>query len=320
GSAFAQRLPITVAPTHYDLWFAPDLQNATFRGRETIDVTVPNPTSSITLNAAEIQFQNVAITSGGRTQTARVTLDEKSEMATLTVPRPLAAGTASIQITYTGILNDKLRGFYLSKANGRRYAVTQMEATDARRAFPSFDEPAYKATFDISVVADKGDIAISNGKIVSDTPGPTNGKHTITFSTTPKMSSYLVALAVGDFEYVEGSADGIPIRVWATPGKKEMGNYALQVAQQCMHYFNNYFGIKYPFEKLDLIGLPDFGAGAMENTAAITFRDALLLMNEKNAPAWAYKEIGSVISHEMAHQWFGDLVTMEWWDDIWLNE
>ena len=272
------------------------------------------------LNSLEIDFQEAGVTSGGATQVAKVAFDKEKETATLSLEKPLPPGPATIHIRYTGILNDELRGFYLSKANGRKYAVTQFEATDARRAFPSFDEPAYKATFDISVVADKGDIAISNGKIVSDTPGPTNGKHTITFSTTPKMSSYLVALAVGDFEYVEGSADGIPIRVWATPGKKEMGNYALQVAQQCMHYFNNYFGIKYPFEKLDLIGLPDFGAGAMENTAAITFRDALLLMNEKNAPAWAYKEIGSVISHEMAHQWFGDLVTMEWWDDIWLNE
>ena len=155
-AAIAQRLPATVMPTHYALWFAPDLLNATFRGRETIDIDVQSPTSAVTLNAAEIQFSNVTITSNGRMQTARVTLDEKNEMATLTVPRVLPKGPASIQITYTGLLNDKLRGFYLSKANGRRYAVTQMEATDARRAFPSFDEPAYKATFDISLMIDNG--------------------------------------------------------------------------------------------------------------------------------------------------------------------
>ncbi|HKN34264.1 MAG TPA: M1 family metallopeptidase [Terriglobales bacterium] len=316
----AQRLPKLAEPDDYRIIFAPNFDKDNFTGDETIQVRLLKPTSNVVLNSLEIDFQEAGVTSGGATQVAKVAFDKEKETATLSLEKPLPPGPATIHIRYTGILNDELRGFYLSKANGRKYAVTQFEATDARRAFPSFDEPAYKATFDISVVADKGDIAISNGKIVSDTPGPTNGKHTITFSTTPKMSSYLVALAVGDFEYVEGSADGIPIRVWATPGKKEMGNYALQVAQQCMHYFNNYFGIKYPFEKLDLIGLPDFGAGAMENTAAITFRDALLLMNEKNAPAWAYKEIGSVISHEMAHQWFGDLVTMEWWDDIWLNE
>jgi aminopeptidase N len=318
--AFAQRLPKLVEPDNYGLTLAPNFEKDNFAGDETIRVRVLQPTSSIVLNSLEIEFQEATVTSGNATQTAKASFDKEKETATLSFEKPLPTGPATVHIRYTGILNDELRGFYLSKANGRKYAVTQFEATDARRAFPSFDEPAYKATFDIAVVVDKGDTAISNGKIVSDSPGPTDGKHTIKFSTTPKMSSYLVALAVGDFEYVEGSADGIPIRVWTTPGKKEMGQYALQVAEQCMHYFNNYFGIKYPFEKLDLIGLPDFAAGAMENTAAITFRDALLLLNEKGAPAWAHKEIGSVISHEMAHQWFGDLVTMEWWDDIWLNE
>jgi aminopeptidase N/puromycin-sensitive aminopeptidase len=317
---FAQRLPNLLQPENYRLTFAPNFDKDNFAGDEAIQVRILKPTSSIVLNSLEIEIQEATVTTGNATQIARLAFDKDKETATLLLDKALQPGPATIHIRYTGILNDELRGLYLSKANGRKYAVTQFEATDARRAFPSFDEPAYKATFDISVVADKGDTAISNRKIVSDTPGPSDGKHTIKFSTTPKMSSYLVALAVGDFEYVEGSADGIPIRVWATPGKKEMGNYALQVAEQCMHYFNNYFGIKYPFEKLDLIGLPDFAAGAMENTAAITFRDALLLLNDKNAPGWAYKEIGSVISHEMAHQWFGDLVTMAWWDDIWLNE
>src|SRR5207302_1323699 len=238
----AQRLPKLAEPDDYRIIFAPNFDKDNFTGDETIQVRLLKPTSNVVLNSLEIDFQEAGVTSGGATQVAKVAFDKEKETATLSLEKPLPPGPATIHIRYTGILNDELRGFYLSKANGRKYAVTQFEATDARRAFPSFDEPAYKATFDISVVADKGDIAISNGKIVSDTPGPTNGKHTITFSTTPKMSSYLVALAVGDFEYVEGSADGIPIRVWATPGKKEMGNYALQVAQQCMHYFNNYFG------------------------------------------------------------------------------
>src|SRR5437868_2173540 len=300
--ANAQRLPDNAAPDGYRITLAPNFEKDNFTGDETIQIRVLKPTANLVLNALDIEFQEATISAGGRTQTAKVSVDSVKQMATLSLAKPLAAGPATVHIRYTGILNDQLRGYYLSKANGRKYAVTQFEATDARRAFPSFDEPAYKATFDVTALVDKGDTAISNGKIISDTPGPIAGKHTIQFATTPRMSSYLVALAVGDFEYVEGSADGVPIRVWATPGKKAMAHYALEVAEQCMKYFNNYFGIKYPFERLDLIGLPDFAAGAMENTAAITFRDALLLVNEKHAPNFAYKEIGAVISHEMAHQ------------------
>src|SRR5688572_19571476 len=179
--ALAQRLPETVIPEHYTLWFEPDLAKETFRGRESIRVTVTEPTTSITLHAAEISFGEVTVTSGGRTQIAKVTTDAKGETATLTVPERLGEGQATIQIAYTGILNDQLRGFYISKANGRKYAASQMEATDARRAFPSFDEPMYKATFDISMTVPVGDTAISNGKITSDTPAPQPGTHTLTF-------------------------------------------------------------------------------------------------------------------------------------------
>jgi aminopeptidase N len=318
--ALAQRLPGTVTPTHYALWFAPDLQNATFRGRETIDIDIPGPTASVTLNAAEIQFGAVTITAGGRMQTADVTLDEKNEMATLTVPRALPKGAASIQITYTGILNDKLRGFYLSKANGRRYAVSQMEATDARRAFPSFDEPAYKATFDVSLMIDTGDTAISNGAQRSDTPGPEQGKHTVVFARTPKMSTYLVAMLVGDFVCRSGSADAIAVRVCSTPDKLPLTGFALEAAQQEVKLYNEWTGIKYQFGKLDIIGVPDFAAGAMENAGAITFREEYLFADPERASLNTRKTVASIISHEIAHQWFGDLVTMKWWDDIWLNE
>ncbi|HET7206572.1 MAG TPA: M1 family aminopeptidase [Terriglobales bacterium] len=318
--ATAQRLPKVAAPDNYQLTLAPDFNKDNFAGDETIHIRILQPTSTITLNALDVEFHETTISSGSSTQTASVILDKEKQMATLAVAKQLPVGPATIHIRYGGILNDQLRGFYLSKANGRKYAVTQFEATDARRAFPSFDEPAYKATFDITTVIDKGDLAISNGPVLSDTPGPQEGKHTVKFATTPKMSTYLVALAVGDFEYIEGAADGIPIRVWATPGKKEMGRFALEAAEQCMKYYDQYFGMKYPFKKLDLIGLPDFAAGAMENTAAITFRDVALLVDENKAPTSAKKGIATVITHEMAHQWFGDLVTMEWWDDIWLNE
>jgi aminopeptidase N len=318
--AMAQRLPSGVAPTHYTLWFAPDLERATFRGRETIDVTVQRPTTSITLNAAEIEFGDVTVDAGGRRQTARVTLDEKNEMATLAVPQAVPAGRASIHITYTGILNDKLRGFYLSKANGRRYAVTQMEATDARRAFPSWDEPAYKATFDVSLTIDSADTAISNGAQVSDTPGPEPGTHTLVFARTPKMSSYLVAMLVGDFVCRSGSADNIPVRVCATPDKLPLTGFALEAAEQELKFYNEWTGIKYQFGKLDIIGVPDFAAGAMENIGAITFREEYLFADPQRASLGTRKTVASVISHEIAHQWFGNLVTMKWWDDIWLNE
>ncbi len=318
--ATAQRLPESAQPENYKLNFTPDLASAKFEGDETIALRLLKPSSEITLNAVDIDFHDVTITSGNTTQKAKITPDKAKEMVVLSVDKLLAAGPATVHITYTGILNNEMRGFYLGKDDqGRKYAATQFEATDARRAFPSFDEPDYKATFDIAVVADKGLAAISNQKIASDTPGP-GEKHTVRFARTAKMSSYLAALVVGNFEYLEGEADGIPIRVYATTGKKEMGKFALESAEHFLTYFDKYFGIKYPYGKLDLVGLPDFSAGAMENTGCITFRDVLLLIDEKQGSVDLKKTIAIVISHEMAHQWFGDLVTMKWWDDIWLNE
>jgi aminopeptidase N len=316
----AQRLPETAVPDNYALTFAPDFNKDNFTGDETIHVRVLKPTSEIVLNAVQIDFEDVSISSGGVSQKATVTPDKEKEIVTLAVARTLQPGPATIRIKYTGILNREMRGFYLGKDDdGRKYASTQFEATDARRAYPSFDEPAYKATFDISVIADKGLTAISNNKVLSDRAGPGDGKHTVKFATTAKMSSYLVALVVGNFEYVEGSADGIPIRVYATPGKKQLGSFSLEAAENIMRYYNHYFGIKYPYGKLDLVAIPDFSAGAMENTGCITFREVILLVDD-HAAVDLKKEIASVIAHEMAHQWFGDLVTMQWWDDVWLNE
>jgi aminopeptidase N/puromycin-sensitive aminopeptidase len=318
--AVAQRLPEVATPENYKLTFTPDLDKAKFEGDEIISLRVLKPTSEITLNAVDIDFHEVTITSGGTTQKAKVTPEKDKEMVVLAVEKSLSAGAATIHITYTGILNDEMRGLYLGKDDqGRKYAATQFESTDARRAFPSFDEPNYKATFDITAVADKGQVAISNFKVISDSPGP-GDKHTVKFATTAKMSSYLAALVVGNFEYIEGEADGIPIRIYSTPGKKEMGRFALGAAEQIVSYFDKYFGIKYPYGKLDLIGLPDFSAGAMENTGLITFREVILLIDEQHGSPGLKKTIASVTSHEIAHMWFGDLVTMKWWDDVWLNE
>lgn len=306
--AAAARLPKGVTPTHYSITFVPDLQNEKFSGEETIAVKLASTTRTITFNSVDLTVDDASVTAGGHKLIPSVSTSVPDQTITLYLPQAAPAGTAQIHLRFRGDLSKKLRGLYLSKTERRKYAVTQFEATYARRAFPSFDEPAMKATFDISVVADDGDTAISNAPIAADTPGPGDKKHTIRFSTSPKMSTYLVALAVGDFKCREGAADGIPIRSCSVPEKYELTRFALEAAEKELPLFNRYYGVKYPFKKLDLIAFPDFEAGAMENTAAITFRESAMLLDDK-APAEARRGIASVVSHEMAHQWFGDLVT-----------
>jgi aminopeptidase N/puromycin-sensitive aminopeptidase len=345
----AQRLPGGVEPVHYSLRLEPDLKAATFAGSETIEVVLDRAATTITLNAAEIEFESVnayvvpaglaiggadkkgrelpidlaalgRLQNDGTPQTAEVTLDAAEEQATFHFARTLPAGRVVLAIAYKGFLNDKLRGFYLSKSKMRSYAVTQFEATDARRAFPCFDEPGLKATFDVSLIVDAGDTGISNTKMVSDTPGPGPGKHTVAFAETPKMSTYLVAFLVGDFACTKGKADGVPIRACATPDKVGLTRFSLNAAKYLLHYYDRYFGIKYPLAKLDMVAIPDFEAGAMENFGCITYRETEMLVDEKNGPVPAKMEVAETVAHEMAHQWFGDLVTPEWWDNLWLNE
>ncbi|HEX3966781.1 MAG TPA: M1 family metallopeptidase [Edaphobacter sp.] len=339
----AQRLSTSVHPEHYSLTLTPDLRAATFTGEETIDIVLDTPSRSITLNAIEIKFSSVkayvlpsaaydygklgsqpkplgALAADKLPQTATTTLDPSKEQATFTFPNELPAGKVTLAIRYTGILNDKLRGFYLSKTKARNYAVTQFESTDARRAFPSFDEPALKATFDIALAVDAADTVISNTNLISDTPGPAPGKHTLRFATTPKMSTYLVAFLVGDFKCTEGKSDGVPIRACSTPDKVALTQFALESAKYVLHYYDTYFGIKYPMPKLDMVALPDFEAGAMENFGCITYRETDLLTDSKTGSIPSKKRVAVVVAHEMAHQWFGDMVTMQWWDNLWLNE
>jgi aminopeptidase N/puromycin-sensitive aminopeptidase len=316
---FGQRLPQNVQPEHYTLALIPDLKSATFSGKESITIRSLQAANEITLNAIEIKFQRVSASVNGKDYPATVSLDPAKQQATFHFSQTFPAGEETLHVEFTGLLNNELRGFYLSKTKRRNYAVTQFEATDARRAFPCFDEPAFKATFSVSLTVDKRDTAISNMKIASDTPVGT-GKHTLQFNTTPKMSTYLLAFLVGDFKCVAGSSDNTPIRVCAVPGDEQYGKFALSAAEYVLHYYNNYFGIKYPLPKLDMIAIPDFEAGAMENFGAITYRETDLLIDENTASLAAKKRVASVVAHEMAHQWFGDLVTMEWWDNIWLNE
>ena len=316
----AQRLPGVARPQHYTLQLAPDLQAATFTGEETIDLTLAQAVDSLALNAWQLKFGAVTAQVGGKTLPAEVTLDPGLQQVTFHFARKLPAGPVTLKIAYSGVLHGDLRGFYLSRTAKRNYAVTQFEPTDARRAFPSFDEPAYKATFDVSLIVPQGDTAIGNTNIISDTPGPIAGEHTITFARTPKMSTYLVAFLVGDFKCLSGESDGVPIRACATPDKVQYAQFALSGAEFFLHYYDQYFGIKYPMPKLDMIAIPDFEAGAMENFGAITYRETAMLVDEKTASINAKKIVAVDVAHEMAHQWFGDMVTMEWWNNIWLNE
>ncbi len=318
--ALAQRLPDVVIPSHYKLTFTPDLASATFAGEEEIAVRVARQTTTVVLNALELAISEATVVQGAASMRARVAYERDKQQATLSLERPLVPGDARIVTRFTGSLNDQLGGFYLSKTAKRRYAATQFEATDARRAFPCFDEPAFKATFDIVLVVDRGDVAMSNARVLSDTPGPGDRKHTVTFATTKPMSTYLVAMLVGDFECLEDSGSGMPLRVCATPGQLKSARFAMEATKAILAFYDQYYSIKYPFEKLDQVAVADFMAGAMENTGAIVYRETALLIDDATATPDQRREVAEVIAHEMAHQWFGDLVTMAWWDDVWLNE
>ncbi|MDA0988287.1 MAG: M1 family metallopeptidase [Chloroflexi bacterium] len=321
------RLPGNILPTKYDLTLTPNLTDFTFSGDETISIEVTETTDRIAINAIDLEVVDARITlEDGTSLTAKdIALDEESETATFSFGQSIPVGTAALHIGFTGTLNDQLRGFYRSQYTNpegkeQYLATTQFEATDARRAFPCWDDPAVKATFQVTLVIPLDLVAISNTLVESETPQDDNTK-VVRFAETPRMSTYLLAFIVGDFASVEQRApNGTLVRVWATRGKEEQGRFALENAVGLLSYLNDYFGIPYPQEKLDHIAIPDFAAGAMENWGAITYRETALLYDPKNSSANTKQRIMEVVAHEMAHMWFGDLVTMEWWDDLWLNE
>jgi aminopeptidase N len=318
--AGGQRLPASVVPSHYKLFIDPNIETQSFSGEETIDVQLGRASKEIVLNSLDLEVSSAEVIAGGKARPAQLSYDAPDEMIRLVVADALPPGPAALHLKFSGKLTAGLRGLYLSKTARRTYAVTQFEGTYARMMFPAFDEPGFKATFDLTVVADKQDTAISNGHIIRDAPAADPTRHALTFSTSPRMSTYLVALAVGDWQCLERKVDAVPIRVCAVPESKDKAQFALDVATHSMQFYNQWYGIKYPFGKLDMLAIPDYEWGGMENTASIFYRDTALLLDEATASVFSRRSHATVIAHEIAHQWFGDLVTAAWWDDIWLNE
>ncbi len=320
-------LPRSVRPSHYALTLTPDLDNASFTGDVSIDVLVSQITNEIVLNAIELELGSATFTPRGGEASAStgITYNEDEETAAIRFGEPLPVGAGTLEISFTGILNDQLHGFYLSTFRDkdgveRRMAATQFEASDARRCFPCWDEPAIKATFQVDLIIPEGFSAISN-KLESAPEPEGEGKERISFPSTPIMSTYLLAFIVGEMEFIEArSANGTLNRVWATVGQAELGQFAVETSVRILDYYNNYFGVDYPLEKLDHIALPDFAAGAMENWGAVTYREVALLFDPASSSPGTRQRIVEIVAHEMAHMWFGDLVTMAWWNDLWLNE
>lgn len=321
----AHRLPYTVAPTRYAIRLTPDLEAATFAGEVRIEATAHQEIATITLHGAELAVTSADIVSHGTAQPAKAQLDEAAEQIVLSLPSPVGPGPITIVVSFTGVLNDKLHGFYRStytdsSGADQTLATTQFEATDARRAFPCFDEPDRKAVFSITLDVAAGLDAYSNSPVVSESPLPDGGRR-VRFADTMVMSTYLVAFVVGQLVATDPlDVDGVPVRIVHVPGKEDLTSFALEAAAHALRFFTEWFGIPYPAEKLDLLAIPDFAFGAMENLGCVTFREALLLIDPARASRLELERIADVVSHEIAHMWFGDLVTMKWWNGIWLNE
>lgn len=319
------RLPEHIVPERYSLTLAPNLEDFTFKGEEEIVLTITKPAKEIILHASELQIDSVEFIQGStKLKPQNISYDEKSETATIFFNTQIKTGKGRLKLVFTGILNDKMRGFYRSKyeheGKDHHMAVTQFESTDARRAFPSFDEPAKKAVFDVNLIVPSDHTAISNTietQILEHSPG----YKIVKFEPTPKMSTYLLAFIVGRFEHIETTTEkGVKVRVFTTHGKKHQAKFALDTAKKCMEFYEDYFGIPYPLPTIDLIAIPDFASGAMENWGAVTYRESALLFDPEFSATANKQWVALVIAHELAHMWFGDLVTMEWWTHLWLNE
>ena len=320
------QLPKQVVPRHYTLWIEPDLAARTTRGTARIEMEALQPVRDLTLNALELTIDSAALVDDpAHPQRLRVQIDLEKQTLTLTPSAALAAGSHTISIAYRGKIGVQAEGFFVDKyptASGDKFMLgTQFEPTDARRVFPCWDEPVYRATYDITLAVSEKLMAVSNMPVVRESPID-HGLKEVTFARTPAMASYLVALYAGEFETVEGDQDGVHLRIITTEGKRSSAVYALESTKRILAYYNQYFGVRYPLPKLDQIAVPNAFAtfGAMENWGCITYIDTALLYNPTTSSQQGRERVFEVIAHEMAHQWFGDLVTMAWWDNLWLNE
>ena len=319
------RLPRTVLPNHYALELEPDLAQSSFQGQVIIDLEVVEETDTIVLNAAELSIKDVQVEQGALVQASSISFDEDLERATFAFPVVLQPGPAKLLCSFTGTLNDKLRGFYRStwtdeEGAEKVIATTQFESTNARRAFPCFDEPDLKASFGVTLRVDRSLMAISCGELVSSTD-LADGRREDRFADTMVMSTYLVAFIVGELEATEAvDVDGVPLRIVHVPGKGDLTQFALEAGEFSLRWLVEYYDIPYPAGKLDLVAVPDFAFGAMENLGCVTFRETLLLADPQRSTQTEMTRIVDVIAHEIAHMWFGNLVTMDWWNGIWLKE
>ena len=313
------RLPRTVLPSRYQVSLVPDLDNASFTGTVSIAAEAVQAASEIVLNAIELQIHSVSVNG------TDATFSLNEELERLIINTAVTAGPVTIDIAFTGILNDKLRGFYRStfvddSGTTRTIATTQMQSTDCRRAFPCFDEPDFKAVFAIDLTFASDLMAVSNSREVRrEDLG--NGATRAWFADTMIMSTYLVAFVVGPLEATDTVMVGdVALRLIHVPGKSHLTEFGMRIGAFALDWFQNYYGIPYPGDKCDLLALPDFAAGAMENLGCITFREVLLLVDPATSTQVEQELVAAVVAHELAHMWFGDLVTMRWWNGIWLNE
>ena len=320
------RLDRRVVPSAYRIFMTPNLDAATFAGRVEIDVEITESLKELKLNAIELELGAATVTVGGTAhRSSDIVFDETYETATFQFDTALPAGNAVVEIAFNGILNDQLHGFYRStftdpSGEKQTIATTQFENTDARRAFPCWDEPAFKATYQVNLTVPSHLAAYSNAAITSDTDLG-NGQRTVSFAPTMKMSTYLVAFIVGPFEETAAlDVDGVPLRIVYPVGNGHLTELAMEAGAFALRFFSNYFDIPYPGDKLDMVAIPDFAQGAMENLGCITYRMPDLLIDPSKASLGEMKRVAKVVMHEIAHMWFGDLVTMEWWQGIWLNE
>jgi puromycin-sensitive aminopeptidase len=315
------RLPSSVRPTEVDVHLEVDpARGSGFRGEVEHRLTLDRALRSIELHAAELRLARARVAAGGRTQRGRIELYPELERAVIRFEEPVPAGEAVLELAFSGRLRSDLRGLYLARSGERRYAFTQLEAAEARRVFPCFDEPALKARFALSVTTGSRHTVLSNQPVEKIEP-LVGGRKRVRFQRTPPLSTYLLALAVGPLEASEPvRCGGTEIRVWHVPGKGQLTAFALECARECLARLEAWFDLPYPYAKLDLVAVPDFEAGAMENAGAVFFRETLLLVDPETVTLQERKRVAEVVCHELAHMWYGDLVTMAWWNDLWLNE